>query len=362
MTVTVGVPRALAARPARTGVVRDMLRTAPPIVTPDEIDRLQANLAAAAHGHAMLVEIAESRPDFQPPSEATVRATVAQFSRVATVFAFAGGRRVVAVRRVGAAGPVRSGPDPAQLIRHYAFAAGAMNLLRALCRTGATAPLSTVDTVAGAMTNPFATGLHRAMRFATSVATAATGLDRGEVYLSQDATLLNYERGLLRVDRSAARSRTFAGSAHLVSIRPPVGDPARIAFGFAGLVANPVGMAVGPEATAAQVAHYASRLDPDRVPGRLVLACGLGRHQVRDRLPVIVAAVSAAGHRPVWQCDPAAANQPDRADDVLDEYAGFLDVHRQLGTHAGGIRLDASRATPLTGVDLPLRLAEVLHG
>lgn len=56
----------------------------------------------------------------------------------------------------------------------------------------------------------------------------------------------------------------------------------------------------------------------------------------------------------VWLCD-GAGTAP------LDELTGFLAVHRALGTHPGGIHLDLRALSAPDGIDLALRLGDVLH-
>ena len=60
----------------------------------------------------------------------------------------------------------------------------------------------------------------------------------------------------------------------------------------------------------------------------------------RPRL-AIVDAVSRAGHRVVWQCDPMHGNSEESPsghnyrhfDRIMDEVEGFLEVHQRMGTH-----------------------------
>ena len=89
-------------------------------------------------------------------------------------------------------------------------------------------------------------------------------------------------------------------------------------------------------------------LDPDREPGRLTLITRMGAGRVREALPPLVEAVAASGAEVVWVCDPmhgntvkAASGQKTRYfDDVLEEVAGFFEVHRALGTDPGGIHIE----------------------
>lgn len=96
--------------------------------------------------------------------------------------------------------------------------------------------------------------------------------------------------------------------------------------------------------------EYVERLDPDAVPGRLTLVSRMGHALVRDVLPPIVEKVNASGHQVVWQCDPMHGNtrlsgngfKTRHFDGVLDELAGFFEVHRGLGTHPGGIHVEVT--------------------
>ncbi|GAB4006919.1 hypothetical protein GCM10029992_59180 [Glycomyces albus] len=96
------------------------------------------------------------------------------------------------------------------------------------------------------------------------------------------------------------------------------------------------------------------KLNPDNVPGKLVVISRMGHKQVRTVLPPIIEKVQAAGCKVVWQCDPMHGNTYEsesgyktRAfDQVIDEVLGFFEVHRETGTHPGGIHIE------LTGEDV----------
>jgi 3-deoxy-D-arabino-heptulosonate 7-phosphate (DAHP) synthase class II len=64
--------------------------------------------------------------------------------------------------------------------------------------------------------------------------------------------------------------------------------------------------------------------------------------------------VTATGHLVTWVCDPMHGNtwrsstghKTRRFDDIVAELHGFIAVHRDLGTHPGGVHLE------LTGEDV----------
>src|SRR5262249_27034428 len=117
---------------------------------------------------------------------------------------------------------------------------------------------------------------------------------------------------------------------------------------FAAGLRNPVGLKVGPAATPDELFALVRRLSPDGEPGRLTLITRLGAARIRTLLPPLVRAVSSAGCPVAWVCDPMHGNtfetpggvKTRRFDDVLDEVRGFFEVHRQLGTHPGGIHIE----------------------
>ena len=139
-------------------------------------------------------------------------------------------------------------------------------------------------------------------------------------------------------------------SAHFVWIgeRTRQLDGAHVAF--AELLANPIGLKIGPSTTPEQAVEYVERLDPRHEAGRLTLISRMGAGKVRDVLPAIVEKVTASGHQVIWQCDPMHGNTRTSGNgyktrhfgQVADELAGFFAVHRQLGTHPGGIHVEVT--------------------
>jgi 3-deoxy-7-phosphoheptulonate synthase len=119
-------------------------------------------------------------------------------------------------------------------------------------------------------------------------------------------------------------------------------------------IRNPVGVKLGPHATADDAVALAERLDPEREPGRLTFITRMGADRVRDVLPDLVEKVTAHGVKVAWVCDPMHGNtfetstgyKSRRFEDVIDEVRGFFEVHRALGTWPGGLHVE------LTGDDV----------
>jgi 3,4-dideoxy-4-amino-D-arabino-heptulosonate 7-phosphate synthase len=338
--------------PEQADAVLSVLRGAEPIVAPAETRLLAHRLASVARGEAFLLQGGDCAETFADNTESHLRANLTVLERMAGVLAGAAGMPVVKIARmagqyakprsqaVDPSGlPVYRGdivnspepaaaartPDPHRMLRAYAHASSAMDVVRKFCAGGVVEPRSP-----------------------------------SEVYVSHEMLLLDYERAGLRADGSAAEPRLSSGLAHFLWIgeRTRQLDGAHIAL--AELLSNPIGLKIGPGVTPEQAVEYVRRLDPHRVPGRLTLVSRMGHDLVRDVLPPIVEKVAGCGHQVIWQCDPMHGNTRTTTNGyktrhfhhVLDEIAGFFEVHRALGTHPGGVHLE------LTGEDV----AECLGG
>jgi 3-deoxy-7-phosphoheptulonate synthase len=194
-----------------------------------------------------------------------------------------------------------------------------------------------------------------ALRFMASCGVDTSGmlaLHQVQLFTSHEALLPQYEQALTRFDE--ATGSWFDTSAHMVWIgdRTRQLDSAHVEF-LSG-IANPIGIKVGPSTTADDLRALCDRLDPDFVPGRLVLIARLGADRVTDLLPPLLRAVRSTGHNPVWTCDPMHGNtfvsqsgyKTRRLADITAEIVGFFTAHRAEGMHPGGIHLE------LTGDDV----------
>nr|ASZ00154.1 NAHP synthase [Streptomyces spectabilis] len=344
------------------------LSRAAPIVTPAETARLADRLAAVARGEAFLLQGGDCAEAFAENTEAHQRANLAVLTDMAAVLARRTALPVVAVARMAgqyakprsrpfdALGlPVYRGdlvnsieptpaartPDPSRMLRARAEAAGAMAVVRAF--------------------RPGATPDARARPGGVS-----------ELYVSHEALVLDYERSSLRADTSGPEPRLASGLGHFLWIGERTRDLDGAHIAFAELLANPIGLKIGPRTTPEQAVDYVRRLDPHGEPGRLTLISRMGHTRVRAVLPAIVEKVTASGHQVIWSCDPMHGNTYTAANGyktrevrhIADEISGFFAVHRRLGTHPGGLHVELTGddvtecvggARGITEADLPAR-------
>ena len=178
------------------------------------------------------------------------------------------------------------------------------------------------------------------------------------IYTSHEALLLPYEEALTRRADDAVGGTGapgwYAASAHLLWLgeRTRQLDGAHIAF-LRG-IANPVGVKIGPGATAHEVLALLGALDPARQPGRVVLITRMGAGRLAERLPALLAAVRDAGRPVIWSCDPMHGNTVTTTGgvktrdfaNIVQEVREFFAAHAQAGTVAGGLHVE------LTGQDV----------
>lgn len=207
--------------------------------------------------------------------------------------------------------------DASRLVRAYANASAAMNLVRALTSSGLASLHLVHDwnrefvrtSPAGARYEALATEIDRGLRFMSACGVADRNLQTAEIYASHEALVLDYERAMLRLSEGEnGEPQLYDLSAHTVWIgeRTRQLDGAHIAF--AEVIANPIGVKIGPTMTPELAVEYVERLDPHNKPGRLTLVSRLGNNKVRDLLPRIIEKVQATGHQVIWQCDPMHGN------------------------------------------------------
>jgi len=359
--------------------VRTLLEHVPPITVPAEVDRLQERLGAVARGDAFLLQGGDCAETFLDNTDEHLNGTIRTLLQMAVVLTYGTSMPVVKVGRIAgqyakprssdvdAAGlpsyrgdmvnsieatPEARRPDPGRLVRAYANAAAAMNLARAITGAGL-ADLHrlhewNMDFVrrsnAGERYERLATEIDRSLRFMSACGVDDSSLRTVELYASHEMLVIDYERALLRLNGK----RLYLASAHQVWIgdRTRQLDGAHVAL--AALLANPIGVKLGPSASPEEAVELVRRLDPERVDGKVTLVSRMGNEAVRDALPPIIEAVTRTGHRVVWQCDPMHGNTEESPsghktrhfDRVMDEVEGFFEVHQRLGTHPGGIHVE----------------------
>ncbi|MDQ1246545.1 MAG: 3-deoxy-7-phosphoheptulonate synthase, partial [Actinomycetota bacterium] len=256
--------------------------------------------------------------------------------------------------------PAARRPDPHRLLEAYNASSAALNLVRAFTQ-GGYADLRQVhdwnrdfvrDSPAGQRYEAMAANIDRALKFMQACGADPEEFRRVDFYAGHEALVLDYEKPLVRID-----SRTglpYSVSGHFLWVGERTRDPLGAHVDFTARIRNPIGVKMGPTTTPEQAVELVEHLDPDAEPGRLTVITRMGADNIRDVLPPIIEKVQAGGRRVVWVCDPMHGNTRAVAsghktrffDDIEDEVTGFFEVHRELGTHPGGLHIE------LTGDDV----------
>jgi 3-deoxy-7-phosphoheptulonate synthase len=370
--------------PSQVRAATAELEAQPPLVFAGECDQLRDRLAAVARGEAFVLQGGDCAERFSESTADAVRDKLETLLQMALVLTYAASVPVVKIGRIagqfakprsqptesrdGVELPAYRGdavngvefsaearrPDPQRLLRAYHSAAVTLNLLRAFT-SGGYADLHQAhawnkdfvgESPAGRRYEQLAGEIDRALAFMNACGVDPEELHGVEFYSSHEALLLEYERALTRIDRRTGLA--YDVSAHLVWIGDRTRDIGDAHVEFCRRIRNPIAVKLGPTASPDDVISLIDLLNPDDEPGRLSLITRLGADRVREQLPALVEAVAERGSTVAWICDPMHGNtfetpsghKTRRVDHVLDEVAGFFDVHRALGTHPGGIHVE----------------------
>ena len=394
--------------PSQANNVRKILESVPPIVVAPEIEALKKKLADVALGKAFLLQGGDCAETFESNTEPHIRGNVKTLLQMAVVLTYGASVPVVKLGRIAGQyakprssdtdsngllnyrGDIVNGVeptdearrhDPARMIRAYANSSAAMNLVRSLTSSG-TADLYRLHewnrefvrkSRAGARYQDLAREIENGLNFMNACGVHDDTLRSADIYCSHEALLKDYERSMLRLGQdNNGDTKLYDLSAHQVWIGERTRGIEDFHVNFAAMIGNPVGIKLGPGVTPEQAVEYAERLDPNREPGRLTMISRMGHDKVRTVLPAIVKAVEDSGHKVVWQSDPMHGNtftasngyKTRHFDKIVDEVQGFFEVHRELGTHPGGVHLEFTGedvteclggAEDITDVDLPGR-------
>jgi 3-deoxy-7-phosphoheptulonate synthase len=373
--------------PGAVEAVRERLRALPPLVFAGEARHLQAALGEVAEGRAFLLQAGDCVESFRDVSAIAIREKLKVLLQMSAVLTFGASLPVVKVGRIaGQFAKPRSAPtelvggvevpsfrghavhsdeavdgarrpDPERMLQAYYQSTSTLNLLRAFTK-GGFADLTQVHTwnkefvassLAGRRYERLADEIGRSLAFMQACGIdleSERTLHEVDVWTSHEGLLLDFEEGLAR--RDSLTGDWYACSAHMLWIgeRTRQLDGAHVSF-FSG-VHNPVGVKLGPGATADDVVGLCERLNPGGVPGRLTLITRMGADRVETLLPPLLRAVRDLEMPVVWVCDPMHANgiktasgrKTRRFDDIMRELEGFVAAHREVGTVPGGVHLE----------------------
>ena len=371
----------------RLKAVEKQLASFPPLVFAGEARELKSHLAEVAQGRAFLLQGGDCAESFAEHGADHIRDFFRVFLQMAVILTHSASKPVVKVGRIagqfakprsadtetidGVTLPSYRGdiindiaftpeariPDPERLLLAYRQSAATLNLLRAFA-TGGYANLARVhewtmgftkDSNAYPRFEEVAKKIDDAIDFMRALGITpdnTASLRETRFYTSHEALLLGYEEAMTR--RDSITNDWYATSGHMLWIgdRTRQPDGAHTEY-FAG-IKNPIGIKCGPSLTTDDLLRLLDRLNPTDEAGRITLIGRFGADRVMGDLPRLIEAVQQAGRTVVWVSDPMHGNTIKASngyktrpfDRVLAEVKGFFEVHRQMGTYAGGIHIE----------------------
>jgi 3-deoxy-7-phosphoheptulonate synthase len=365
----------------------------PPLVTPYEVQDLRADLAKVAAGQAFLLQGGDCAESFAEFNHRNLQQYFRVLLQMTVALMYGAGTPVIKVGRIagqfakprsagtemvdGVEYPAYRGdivnsidadmegrqPDPARLLQAYNQASATLNYLRGLAK-GGFASLKQISE----WNTEFISRSPQARRFKDLVQhindclgfIEACGLHLDDMeqlkearfFTSHEGLLLNYEQAFTR--QHEIDGQWYDLSAHMVWIGDRTRELGEAHIEYMRGIANPVGMKVGPSITGDDLINVIDALNPDNIPGKLVLISRMGAGKIGESLPALVRRVKQEGRHVVWSSDPMHGNtikspngiKTRRFNDILSELKSFFAIHEAEGTIAGGVHFE------MTGQDV----------
>ena len=372
---------------SRLEAAEAQLRKFPPLVFAGEARDLKHQLADVAAGRAFLLQGGDCAESFAEHGADHIRDFFRVFLQMAVVLTHGASKPVVKVGRIagqfakprssdtetidGVTLPSYRGdiindiaftpeariPDPDRLLLAYRQSAATLNLLRAFA-SGGYADLTRVhewtmgfmkDSSAYPRFEELARKIDDAIDFMRALGLTSDNtpsLRETKFYTSHEALLLGYEEALTR--RDSISGEFYATSGHMLWIGDRTRQPEAAHVEYFSGIRNPIGVKCGPSLSTDDLLKLLDKLNPANEAGRITLIGRFGSDKIADHLPRLVEAVKASGHTVVWCSDPMHGNTVKASNGyktrpferVLSEVRSFFEVHRALGTHAGGIHIE----------------------
>lgn len=346
------------------------LEKLPPLVFAGEVRNLQKSLARVCKKEAFLLQGGDCAESFENFGAVNIRDMFKILLQMAIVLTFAGGCPVVKIGRIAGQfakprssdfeelngislpsyrGDIINGfefseqariPDPYRMLEAYYQSATTLNLLRGFAK-GGLADLHEVHrwnlgflkkSELHKQYTDISEKISQALAFmeACGINTGNTpSLREVSVYTSHEALLLPYEEALTRVD--SLSGEIYDCSAHMLWIgeRTRALDEAHVHF-LSG-VKNPLGVKIGPSASADDIIALANVLNPNNEEGRLNIIIRMGADKIINNLPKIFSKLKSEGLNLVYSIDPMHGNtvkvgnfKTREFDKIMREVRSFL--------------------------------------
>jgi len=367
--------------------VEKTLSEYPPLIFAGEARTLKEKLAKAGRGEAFLLQGGDCAESFSDFNSSNIKNLFKLMLQMNMVLMYATGKPIVKVGRIAGQfakprssdfeeiegvslpsyrGDIINGiefteearvPNPHNMIKAYNQGAATLNLVRAFAR-GGLADLNKVhqwnldfikDHELGQKYDELSQKIDNSMKFMAACGLTSDiipQLHQTTLFTSHEALLLNYEEALTRKDDNDGK--WYDCSAHMLWIGDRTRDLTEAHIEYFRGINNPIGCKVGPSMGEDELIELIDALNPENEEGRLNLIVRMGASKINEYFPKLLKRVRDEGKNVVWSCDPMHGNvektdngfKTRNFDNILSEVSQFFEIHKKMGTVAGGIHLE----------------------
>ncbi len=356
----------------------------PPLVTTDEVDRLKKAIAMAGRGEAFILQGGDCAESFNDCRAEIITSKLKILLQMSLVLLFGLRKPIIRIGRIagqytkprssdfetiqGVTLPSYRGdlvnlssfdaesrtPNPDLLMQGYNYAAITLNYIRALIDSGFADlhhpqrwDLGFVEHSTQAKEyHTIVRSIGNSLDFLKSIdGLRHSNLSKVDFYTSHEALHLHYEQALTRSSRNG---KWYDLSTHLPWVGMRTAKPNSAHLEFIRGIENPVGIKVGKDTTPEWLTKMLHLINPQREDGRILLISRMGANHIHDELPRLIKSAKDTNIPVTWVCDPMHGNTESTADGVktrhfdkiLNELQSALKIHRDMGSHLGGVHFE----------------------
>ncbi len=359
----------------------------PPLVVPEEVERLRGLLAEAAAGRRFLLQGGDCAEQFRDCTPERIADKLRVLLQMSVVLTHVGRKPVVRVGRIaGQYAKPRSSAmekvrgkelpsyrgdlingleateearkaDPQRMLQAYFHATATLNHLRALIE-GGFADLHRperwqlhADAAAVPAYRDTLVQVRESIAFLEALGVVQQGaLDRVDLFTSHEALLLPFEEALTRwvPGTTPGEGGYYNLGAHMLWVGERTRQIEGAHLEYLRGIRNPLGIKVGPTLGGDDLLAILDRLDPHQEPGRVTLITRFGAGRIAEALPPLLSAVRRSGRVVLWSCDPMHGNGETAGsglktrtfDAILSELRQAIELHRVHGSFLGGVHIE----------------------
>ncbi len=364
--------------------VVEQLSLLPPLVTSGEIKQLKLAIARAGRGEAFILQGGDCAESFADCRSDVITSKLKILLQMSLVLLHGMRKPIIRIGRIagqyakprssdfetidGITLPSYRGdlvnspqftaaariPDPKLLLKGYGCAAMTLNFIRALM-DGGFANLSHPEqwdlrfiehSKQADEYHAILRSISDAMDFLKSIdGLHNSTLDKADFFTSHEALHLHYEQALTRL---VPDGKWYDLSTHLPWIGIRTAKPNSAHLEFLRGVHNPIGIKVGPCATAEWLTNVLQILNPHHEEGKILLISRMGAELIKTHLPPLIEAVNNTGIPVTWSCDPMHGNTESTVDGIktrhfdtiLLELQHAVAIHHNMDSHLGGVHFE----------------------